>query len=322
MIARTGDTFINREWIFEKPHRREDWVLSQESRNIVASASGVRSSGSRKVAREILEKTGQKVSYSTARRERQRQGLKPFHVILKPLKTVTHVEDREWLANFVTGWTEEDFLHMAASDEFYIYVIRKPNHQNDRIWAKSVEDTTDDERYCEMVQNAKCIGIFVMFTAKKLLWVLKGDGQSWNGAYFRDIILEKHVIPFLHNLVNVVDTDEVIFLPDKALCMKANATQHFLEDEGVNFWGNSIWPGNSPDMNPVENIGAIIKDRVEELMASEDRQERYNYDALKTNLEGVLEDVENDTDLFVDLLGSMRKRFDALAAVKGCHTNF
>ncbi|CAF1358264.1 unnamed protein product, partial [Rotaria sp. Silwood1] len=53
--------------------------------------------------------------------------------------------------------------------------------------------------------------------------------------------------------------------------MKANATQHLLEDENVNFWGNSIWPGNSPDMNPAENIGAIIKDKVEELMANEDR---------------------------------------------------
>ena len=53
--------------------------------------------------------------------------------------------------------------------------------------------------------------------------------------------------------------------------MKANATQHLLEDEDVNFWGNSIWPGNSPDMNPAENVGAIIKDKVEELMANEDR---------------------------------------------------
>jgi len=34
---------------------------------------------------------------------------------------------------FVDDWTEEDFLHVAPSDEFYIYVVRKPNHQNDRI---------------------------------------------------------------------------------------------------------------------------------------------------------------------------------------------
>jgi hypothetical protein len=104
--------------------------------------------------------------------------------------------------------------------------------------------------------------------------------------------------------------------------MKANATQHLLEDEGVNFWGNSIWPGNSPDMNPAENIGAIIKDKVEELMASEDRRDRYNCDVLKTNLENTLKDLEYDTDLFIDLLCSMRKRFDALEAARGGHTKF
>ena len=71
-----------------------------------------------------------------------------------------------------------------------------------------------------------------------------------------------------------------------------------------------------------KNIGAIIKDKVEELILSEDRQNRYNYDILKTNVENTLKDLENDTDLFIDLLCSMRKRFDALKAAGGGHTNF
>ncbi len=75
------------------------------------------------------------------------------------------MEDRKWLANFVGDWTEEDFLNIAPPNEIYIYVIGKPNHQNDRIWAKSIEDISADERYREMVRDATCIGIFVMFTA-------------------------------------------------------------------------------------------------------------------------------------------------------------
>jgi hypothetical protein len=75
-------------------------------------------------------------------------------------------------------------------------------------------------------------------------------------------------------------------------------------------------------MNPAENIGAIIKDKVEELIASEDRQNRYNYDILRANVENTLIDLENSTDLFVDLLCSMRKKFDALKAAEGGHTNF
>ncbi|CAF2909811.1 unnamed protein product [Rotaria sp. Silwood2] len=265
MIARTGESIITRHWISEKLRRSDNWVrhnwnktieecytefgsgrpqvLTQESKNVVALASSFRNSSCRRVARAILEKTKQRL-----------------------LKRNTHIEDRKWFANFVADWTEEDFLHIAPSDEFYIYVGRKPNHQNDRIWAKSVEDISSDERYREMVYNATCIGIFIMFTAKKRLWVPKEHGQSWDDTYFRDTILRQHVIPFLRDPSNFLDTDEVIFLHDKAPCMKANATQHLLEDEDVNFWGNSIWPGNSPDMNPAENVGAIIKDKIEELM--------------------------------------------------------
>ena len=116
--------------------------------------------------------------------------------------------------------------------------------------------------------------------------------------------------------------NEVTFPHGKAPCMKANATQHLLEDEGVKFWGNSIWPGNNLGMNPAENIGAIIKEEVEELMASEDYQNRYSSDVLETNVENVLTNVEDDTDLFIDLLCPMRKRFDALKAAREVHTMF
>ena len=74
---------------------------SQESKNMIASANGVRDSNSRKVVRETLEKAGQCISDKTASREHHRQELKPFHVIAKPLKTNTHIEGRKWLADFV-----------------------------------------------------------------------------------------------------------------------------------------------------------------------------------------------------------------------------
>ena len=48
-----------------------------------------------------------------------------------------------------------------------------------------------------MVKNQACIGILFIFTAKKLLWVIKDKGESWTGEYFRDVILMEHVILFL-----------------------------------------------------------------------------------------------------------------------------
>ncbi|CAF1548433.1 unnamed protein product, partial [Rotaria sp. Silwood1] len=106
-----GATFINRQWIADKIHRTTRFVT------------------------EWWEKSCDQcfADYSNA-------GPK-----LKPLKSETHISDRLWLCDWLKDWTEEDFLHLAPSDEFYVWTVRKPNYQNDRIWAKSVEDIEDDE---------------------------------------------------------------------------------------------------------------------------------------------------------------------------------
>ena len=100
-----------------------------------------------------------------------------------------------------------------------------------------VDDIEDDERYREMVRNQTCIGIFVIFTAKRLYWVIKDKGECWTGQHFRDIILIEHVFPFLQNEENVIDPDEVIFVYDKVPCMGTYPPQHLLHDNDVKFWG-------------------------------------------------------------------------------------
>ena len=57
-------------------------------------------------------------------------------------------------------------------------------------------------------------------------------------------------------------------------------------------------------------------------MASEDRRNRYSYDVLKTNLESTLKDLEDGSDLSIDFLCSIKKRFDALEAARGGYTSF
>ena len=75
-------------------------------------------------------------------------------------------------------------------------------------------------------------------------------------------------------------------------------------------------------MNPAKNISAIIKDKVEESIANEDRRNRYNHDVLKTNLGNTLKGLKVGIDLFIDLLCSTSIRFDALDTAEGDHTEF
>lgn len=103
------------------------------------------------------------------------------------------------------------------------------------------------------------IGIFVIFTVKRLHLLIKDNGESWTGQYFRDTILTENVIPFLKNEENVIDSNDVIFVNDKESCMHANQTRYLLRYNDVNLWDNDIWSRNSPDLNATEHIGSIIK---------------------------------------------------------------
>jgi hypothetical protein len=340
-----GATFINRQWIADRIHRTTRFVtewweksydgcfadysecgrklkLSDASRNLILSASGKQRKSIYVMAKEIAEKHNEYVVPKTIANYRHREGIKPFHVISRPLKTETHISDRLWFCDWLKDWTQQDFLHLAPSDEFYVWTVRRPNYQNDRVWAKSVEDIEDDERYREMVKNQACIGIFIIFTSKKLLWVLKDKGESWTGQYFRDTVLTQHVIPFLKDEENVIDVDAVIFVHDKAPCMRANMTQHLLQDNNISFWGNDTWPGNSPDLNAAEHIGAIIKNEVEEKMLLETEDSRYQEETLKKHLSYVLTKMESNTELFESLLFSYPSRLRAVKNANGRHTDY
>ena len=168
-----GATFITRKWIATKLKRSERWVtenwrknpvdcvtefhggrpdsLSQESQQIVLASTGLQRRSCRKVAYEILQKRQKLHGKDVVHRFLRKEGLKPFHVISKPLKTNMNTEDRLFLAKFVEKHDEIDFLHFAFSDEFFVYAIRKPNHQNDRIWARDVADVNDDEHFRQVV---------------------------------------------------------------------------------------------------------------------------------------------------------------------------
>ncbi|CAF1684128.1 unnamed protein product [Adineta ricciae] len=121
-------------------------------------------------ATKIAARQKEYVTRSTIDNYRNRMGLEPFHVIRKPLKSETQISDRLWLCDWLKNWTQEDFLHLAPADELFVWSIRKANYQNNRIWAKSIEDIEEDEKYREMVQNQACIGIFIIFTAKNCFW--------------------------------------------------------------------------------------------------------------------------------------------------------
>ncbi|KAG1655062.1 hypothetical protein GQR58_024735 [Nymphon striatum] len=57
------------------------------------------------------------------------------------------------------------------------------------------------------------------------------------------------------------DVQNTTFSQDRAPFMSASATQNILKANGIDFFGNSEWPGSSLDLNSCEHLGAILKQR-------------------------------------------------------------
>ena len=83
------------------------------------------------------------------------------------------------------------------------------------------------------------------------------------GAYYVDEILEKSQLPTLkitretgstlqRKLLPDMSTD--IFQQDGAPVHTSKVAIKWLENNLNSFWGKGVWPGNSPDLSPIENL--------------------------------------------------------------------
>ena len=96
----------------------------------------------RKSTRTVTERTaarrhdvaGDGPSQMTVYRYFIKANFKPFYVVNRPYKNVIHQENRLLFCDYLHAWEEKDFMHLAYSDEFYVWLFQKTNYQNDRVW--------------------------------------------------------------------------------------------------------------------------------------------------------------------------------------------
>ena len=186
--------------------------LSQESKDVILENIGREKKSLSDYVKDIEVIRGKTKSKASIRRFLISQGAKAFHQTSAPKLSEKNIEDRLWFCDFLSEWDGEDFLLLAPADEFYIYETRKPNMQNDRIWALRIEDIPETLKVREIAKHTRCIGIFILFTAKRIMWVIKESGCSWDGAYFRQSVLIEKVIPFLKNPDNIISVKDTTFL--------------------------------------------------------------------------------------------------------------
>ena len=78
-------------------------------------------------------------------------------------------------------------------------------------------------------------------------------------AYYRDVLLSENLLPMIRQLSG----EFYIFQQDSAPAHRAYDTVEMLRRETPAFIPPSVWPPNSPDLNPVDyKIWGILQDRI------------------------------------------------------------
>ena len=129
---------------------------------------------------------------------------------------------------------------------------------------------------------------------------------AMNSAWYLEV-LNAHLLP---TIADQFPDNEVAYQHDGTPCHNAGVVKKFLDDHGVEILGP--WPGNSADLNPIENLWSIVK-----------RQVNSKKPTNLTQLGALIEEVWKSIDQnIISLVQSMPKRIKTVLKTRGQHCKY
>lgn len=103
-------------------------------------------------------------------------------------------------------------------------------------------------------------------------------------------------------------------MQDGAPAHTAGASLRLLQHHFSTIWSKGVWPGNSPDLNPIEHLWPILQDSVFKSPRPRNRDE------LITRVVETWNQIS--TELVKKLVYSFPKRIEECLSKNGSHTNY
>jgi len=207
---------------------------------------------SAKKIRAELGKTGSRISRRTIScRLTDEFGLKSQELARKPRLTPAMKLKRLQFEKKYKDWTSQQWSRVLFSDETTIQqfasmkrTVRRPpgTRYNERFTQQTMKHTPSVMIW-GAISTQGTAGLFFL-----------DPGTTMNGKKYLELIKEK-----LESHMAVHNCE--IFMHDGAPCCRAKIVTNFLKTKNIKLLE---WPGNSPDLNPIENFWTELNNRVAE----------------------------------------------------------
>jgi transposase len=248
--------------------------------------------------------TNTTVSYRTTRNRLHDLNLKSRRPVKKPRLTENQrVSRRAWYTQH-ERWTRVHWTNVLFTDESRFCL--DPRDGRIRVWRRPGQRFADNAVEEQTPYGGGSVMVWGGISRHHKTPLYHIDGML-NGQRYLHEILQPLVIPVLQDI-----GPAAVFQDDNATPHRSRAVNAFIQQAGVN---RMVWPANSPDLNPIENLWAELGRRV---------RENHPPPANRPQLLAWLLQEWNDIpqDFIGRLVNSMRQRCRDCRAANGGHTRY
>lgn len=283
-------------------------ILSdRDKRHLERIVRSNRKQTTRQVHNNFVESSGTAVSISTIKRALYDAGYNSRVAARKPYISLKNQSDRLKWCRERRNWEEDDWKTVIWSDESRFTLFK--NDGRTRVWRLQKERYDIDCIVPTVKHGGGGVMVWGCFTWDDLGPLIQLEGTLNSHRYIEEV-LKPHLVPFMEKFGE--DMDEYEFQQDNATIHTSKMTREYFEKEEINVMK---WPGQSPDLNPIEHLWDELERRIRK-REPPPKNERELAAFLRDEWEKI------PTSTYQNLILSMNNRVKAVLEAKGYATSY
>ena len=271
--------------------------------------------------KELRNTTNTGISIQTIRRRLDEVGIQKWRAKQRPMLNSHHAARRYKWAKEHKHLTRDDFAFILYTDETLVdkdndshtkLVFRRQN-KDEKYMPKNIQGKKKGKGLSQMVWGC--------FIGNKLGPLVFIDETITKHVYIQ--LLEQNLLPFI-DLLHETGIHNIVFQQDNATPHCARATQNWLKAAAEQHGFTTMeFPPNSPDLNPIEHVWAILKAelyrRYPDTMYLKGSESMVR-EELRKRLNEIWWDIGED--VLNRLIDSMPNRIQAVLKARGWYTEY